>query len=106
MAVLRYSGYYISVFLTPDKSGHSSCIPFVEIRHKGDPGPLVRLMLKEAFETAVDANAHGLKMGKNWVDEEIAKNKLMLLGRAMTKVTSKLKPDSFSFKTWLTSLFL
>jgi hypothetical protein len=106
MAVLGYNGHYISVFLTPDKSGNSSCIPFVEIRHKGDRGPLARLMLKEAFETADAASAHGLEMGKKWVDEQNTKNKLMQIGGAVRKVTSKLKPGAFGFKSWLASLFL
>jgi hypothetical protein len=52
MAVLRYNDHYISVFLTPDKSGNSSRIPFVEIRHKQDRGPVARLMLDEAFANA------------------------------------------------------
>ena len=99
MAVQGYNGHYISVFLTPDKSGNSSCVPFVEIRHKGDQGPLARLMLEEAFERADDANAHGFAMGKKWVDERSAGE------IAGTKTTSKLKPGAVGFKSWLTSLF-
>ena len=38
MPSLRYGDYYISVFHTPDKSGNSSCIAFVEIRHQRDRG--------------------------------------------------------------------
>jgi hypothetical protein len=63
--VLRYSDHYISVFLTPDKFGNSSCAPFVEIRHKQDQGPVAGLMLDEVFANAADASVYGLKMGKN-----------------------------------------
>ena len=102
MAVQGYNGHYISVFLTPDKSGNSSCIPFVEIRHNGDQGPLARLMLEEAFERADDANAHGLAMGKKWVDERNSKTKASGVGGVAS--TSNLKP-ALGFRSWLTSLF-
>jgi hypothetical protein len=104
MAVLGYNGHYISVFLTPDKSGHSACIPFVEIRHRVDQNPLARLMLKEAFVTAEEASAHGLDAGKKWVDERNAKVKAKEVGEA--EVATQLKPATLGFKSWLTSLFL
>jgi hypothetical protein len=75
MAVLRYNDHYISVFLTPDKSGASSCIPFVEIRHKHDHGPMARLTPSEAFASELDASAYGFKMGKQWIDEKLAADK-------------------------------
>jgi len=65
MAVLRYNGYYVSVFHTPDRSGNSSCIPFVEISHKRDHGPATRLMLNEAFTTAQDGAPTGLRWASN-----------------------------------------
>ena len=89
MAVLRYHDHYISVFLTPDKSGKSSCIPFVEIRHKRDHSPVARLMLDEAFTTALDASTHGLEMGKKWIDERDAKRKSLRSDRVVKKVASK-----------------
>ena len=49
MATQRYNDYYISVLHTPDNSGNSSCIPFVEIRHKRGHDPEARLMLNEAL---------------------------------------------------------
>jgi hypothetical protein len=102
MAVQGYKGHYISVFLTPDKSGNSSCVPFVEIRHNGDQGPLARLMLEEAFESAVEASAYGFKVGKQWVDERNAKTEAG--GVCGDDSTSSLKPG-LGFKSWLTSLF-
>lgn len=102
MAVKGYNGHYISVFLTPDKSGNSSCVPFVEIRHKGDQSPLARLMLEEAFGSADDANAHGLEVGKKWVDERNAKSGAG--GVCGDDSTSSLKAG-LGFKSWLTSLF-
>ncbi|HEX2933197.1 MAG TPA: hypothetical protein VHV54_25940 [Candidatus Binatia bacterium] len=83
MAVLRYNDHYISVFLTPDKSGNSSCIPFVEIRHKHDHGPVARLMLDEAFATAIEASVYGLKRGKQWIDEKLAASKALKAGGAV-----------------------
>ena len=69
MAVLRYRDHYISVLLTPDKSGTLSYIPIVEIRPKRDNNPAARLILTAAFATFTDARAQGLNAGKKWVDE-------------------------------------
>jgi len=104
MAVLRYDDYYISVFHTPDRSGNSSCIPFVEIRHKRDHSPTARLMLNEAFTTAQDASAHGFEMGKQCVDARVAKSNSPQSGGVVTKAARELQPVPFGFKTWLVSL--
>jgi hypothetical protein len=73
MAVLRYSNHYISVFLTPDKSGNSSCILVVEIRHKRDHSPIARLVSGEAFATVEDASARGFELGRKWIDDRSRK---------------------------------
>lgn len=99
MAVVRYRNYYISVLLTPDKSGNSSCIPFAEIRHKGDHSPVARLMFSEAFDDANDATSHGLVMGKKWVDEKEAANKSKQSSESGTEVAGKLQPEPFGFKS-------
>lgn len=104
MAVLRYNGYYISVFHTPDRSGNSSCIPFVEIRHKRDHSPATRLMLNESFIIAQDASAHGFEMGKQWVDARVAKSNSPQSGGVVATAAGELQPVRFGFKTWLTSL--
>ena len=104
MAVLRYNGYYVSVFHTPDRSGNSSCIPFVEIRHKRDHGPGTRLMLNEAFTTAQDASAHGFGIGKQWVDARFAKSNSPQSGGVVTQAAHELQSIPFGFKAWLTSL--
>jgi hypothetical protein len=104
MAVLRYNGYYISVFHTPDRSGNSSCIPFVEIRQKRDHGPGTRLMLSEAFSTAQDASAHGFEMGKHWIDARLTKSKSPESGGIVAQVAHELQSIPLGFKTWLTSL--
>jgi hypothetical protein len=85
MAILRYNDHYISVFLTPDKSGNSSCLAFVEIRHKQDRSPITRLVLEEAFANATEARVYGLKMGKKWIDERRAESKVLKSGGAVTK---------------------
>ncbi len=104
MATQRYNDYYISVFHTPDNSGSSSCIPFVEIRHKRGHDPEARLMLNEAFSTARDANAHAFTMGKRWVDERIAKGNSVQLGAVATKTAGESPPVRSGFKSWLSSL--
>lgn len=105
MAVLHYNGYYLSVFLTPDKSGNLSCIPFVEIRNKRSHDPAARLMLNEAFSTADEASAHGFDMGKQWVDERVAIRKPVQAGGVVTQADLDSQPVRFGFKTWLTSVF-
>jgi hypothetical protein len=75
MAVLSYRDHYISVLLTPDKSGTFSYIPIVEIRPKRDNNPAARLILTEAFATFTEARAQGLDAGKKWVDERNPKRK-------------------------------
>ena len=104
MATQRYNDYYISVLHTPDNSGNSSCIPFVEIRHKRGHDPEARLMVNEAFSTARDANAHGFTIGKRWVDERIAKGNSVQLGAVATKTAGESPPIRSGFKSWLSSL--
>jgi len=104
MATQRYNNYYISVFHTPDNSGKSSCIPFVEIRHKRDHDPETRLMLNESFSTAREANTHGFAMGKRWVDERIAKGNSVQLGAVATKTAGESPSVCSGFKSWLSSL--
>ena len=106
MATLHYNDYYISVLHTPDSSGNSSCIPFVEIRHKRDNDPAARLMLTEAFSTARDASAHGFKIGKQWVDERVAKANSVQTGGVATKTADDSRPVRSGFKSWLSSLLL
>ena len=105
MPVLRYHDHFIAVFLTPDRSGNSCCIPFVEIRYKRDGSPLARLMLEEAFNTPEAAKAHGLEMGKRWIDKRVAESKSAQLSGAVPNVASKKQPVPFGFKTWFASLF-
>jgi hypothetical protein len=50
---------------------------------------VARLMLDEAFTTALDANTHGLEMGKKWIDEKDAKSKSLQSVGVMKKVASK-----------------
>ena len=106
MPNLRYNEYYISVFHLPDKSGNSSCIPFVEIRHKRDRGLEARLMLNEAFSTAYDANAHGFAMGKQWVDEQVAKRNPLTSAGVVTKAPAESQFLRFRLKAWFASLLL
>lgn len=77
MAVLSYNNHYISVVLTPDKSGNSSCVPVVEIRHKRDKSPLTRLVISEAFTSTRNAKAYAFEIGKKWVDERYPKSPLL-----------------------------
>jgi hypothetical protein len=77
MAVLRYHDHYISVVLTPDKSGNSSCIPVVEIRHKRDNAPVTRLVISEAFTSTRVAKARAFETGKKWVDERYPKSTIL-----------------------------
>ena len=65
MPALYYRNHYISVFQIPDKSGNSSCIACVEIRHKLEGSPSARLMLNGPFSTAHEASEHGFVMGKD-----------------------------------------
>lgn len=106
MAVLRYNDHYISVFLTPDKSGDSSCIPFVEIRHKRDSHPVARLVSGEAFTTAAEASAHGVDEGKKWIDDQIAERKPAARPSGVVTATAITnQPLHLGFKSWLASFF-
>ena len=64
MPNLRYRNYYISIFHLPDKSGDSSCIGCVEIRHKLNDSPAARVMLSDGFHTVHEPSDHGFEMGK------------------------------------------
>jgi hypothetical protein len=99
---LRYNDYYISVFHIPDKSGNSSCIPCVEMRHKRDQSPSARLTINEAFSSAQDASAHGFAMGKQWVDERVAQRISAQSGGIATKTTGASQPLRLG-KSWLPS---
>jgi hypothetical protein len=80
MAVLLYNEHYISVFLTPDKSGDLSYIAVVEIRNKRDNDPAARLMMGEAFATTEDASVRGFEMGRKWIDERQPKSREQKMG--------------------------
>ena len=74
MAVLLYKDHYISVLLTPDKSGDSSCIAVVEMSNKRDNNPAARVVIGEAFATTEDASVRGFELGKKWIDERQPKS--------------------------------
>lgn len=97
MPSLRYRDHYISVFHLPDKSGKSSCIPCVEIRHKHDRALSARLMLNESFSTAHDASEHGFATGKQWVDQQSAHK------RPVSALSEVLEPIRFRLKSWFAS---
>ena len=103
MPSLRYGHYYISVFHTPDKSDNSSCVPFVEIRHKSAPSPEARLMLNDAFGSAYDASAHGFAMGKQWVDQRVTQINAGTLSEIETRALAKSPSMRFRLKSWLAS---
>lgn len=69
MTVLLYNNHYISVLLTPNKSGDSAYNAVVEIRNKRENQPAARLIIGEAFASAADASTRGVEMGKKWIDE-------------------------------------
>jgi hypothetical protein len=102
----RYSDYYISVFHTPDQSGNASCVPFVEIRHKRDRGPEVRLMLNEAFSSEREASTRGFAAGKQWVDERLAKRNPMTSTGIAKKAPVGSQRIRFRLKSWFVSLRL
>jgi hypothetical protein len=106
MPSLRYNDYYISVFHTPDKSDNSSCVPFVEIRHKSAHSPEARLMLNDAFGSAYDASAHGFAMGKQWIDQRVTQINPATSSETATKAFTKSPPIRFRLKSWLASLLL
>lgn len=105
MPRLRYRNYYISVFHVPDKSGNSSCIPCLEIRHKLDHGPAARLTLSDAFGSAPEATEHGFAVGRRWVDDRLANpsGAEPLRGSASEESGDSPAPDAV-FKTRPTSL--
>jgi hypothetical protein len=69
MTVLLYNNHYISVLLTPDKSGVSAYNAVVEIRNKRENHPAARLIIGEAFASVADASTRGVEIGKKWIDE-------------------------------------
>jgi hypothetical protein len=75
MTVLLYDNHYISVLLTPDKSGDSAYNAVVEIRNKRENHPVARLIIGEAFATATDASTRGVEIGKKWIDERQSKSR-------------------------------
>ena len=103
MPSLRYRDYYISVLHIPDKSGDSSCIACVEIRHKLHDSPAAKGMLSGALLVAHDVDKHGFTMGKQWVDDRIAK-KSVSSDRIETEAGDKLLPVRAGFKDWLALL--
>ena len=99
MAVLLCRDRYISVLLAPDKSGNSSYIPIVEIRHKRDNNPAARLVSTEAFLRFTEARIHGLDMGKKWIDEQTPKPKsAVATGENEKEVQSRNPKIVFGFK--------
>jgi hypothetical protein len=80
MTVLLYNNHYISVLLTPDKSGDSAYNAVVEIRNKRENHPAARLIIGEAFATAADASTRGVEMGKKWIDERQSKSRAQKAG--------------------------
>src|SRR5688572_13948643 len=96
MAVLLCRDRYISVLLAPDKSGNSSYIPIVEIRHKRDNNPAARLVSTGAFLRFTEARIHGLDMGKKWIDEQTPKPKSAVATGETRKRCKAEIPRSFS----------
>ena len=72
MPSLRYRNAYISIFHIPDKSGNSSCIAYVEIRHKLEGSPSARLVLNGPFSDAHPAREHAFAMEKERIDDWLA----------------------------------
>ena len=68
MPSLRYRNAYISIFHIPDKSGNSSCIAYVEIRHKLEGSPSARLVLNGPFSDAHQAREHAFAMEKERIE--------------------------------------
>lgn len=69
MPKVRHRNHYISVIHLPDKSGKSTCVCCVEIRHEREQVLSTRLMLDRSFDTEQDATEHGFAAGKQWVDQ-------------------------------------
>lgn len=103
MPILRYREYYISVFHVPDKSGDASCIASVEIRHKLDDQPTVRLRARLTRAMLSEANEQGFAMGKRWVDDQLSM-KSGSSGRIATEAHAKLFPMRVRPGDWLASL--
>ncbi len=102
MPNLRYRNYYISVFHMPDKSGNSSCIACVEIRHKVDDSPAARVMLSGGFHTAQEASEHGFELGKQWVDDRLSnRGKSAPTGQIATETGGDPAPLRARFKGWI-----
>lgn len=74
MPQVRHKKHYISVLHLPDKSGESSCICCVEIRHEREQVLSTRLMLNQRFATEQDATERGFAVGKQWVDQRSGDN--------------------------------
>ena len=105
MPGLYYRNHYISVFQIPDKSGNSSCIACVEIRHNLEGSPSARLMLNGPFSIAHEASEHGFVMGKRWVDDRLAVNENSAPPRRITpKACADSRFVNARCKSWLASL--
>jgi hypothetical protein len=98
MPSLRYKDHYISVVELPDKSGKSSLILCVEIRHERDRVPPARLMLEQSASMVKDARAHGFATGKQWIDRQSADKS------SVSALAGELPPVHLRLKSWLASL--
>jgi hypothetical protein len=103
MPVLRYREHYISVIHIPDKSGDGSCIASVEIRHRLDDHPTVRLRARSTRALLSEANEQGFAIGKRWVDDHLTR-KSGSSDRVTTEANNSLFPVRARLGDWLASL--
>lgn len=106
MAVLYYNDHYISVFLTPDKTNNSACVPFVEIRHKWDESRVARLTISEVFNTDEEAQHRGVEEARKWIDQRATKIVSHGLDGVGSKVGNERPAVLLGFKAWLAALFV
>jgi hypothetical protein len=104
MSNLRYKAYYISVFHMPDKVGGFSSSPCVEIRHKLDSSPTIRLTSAESFSTGHAATEHGFALAKKWIDLNAAQKHPDAPAGAALETAGESQPVRVGFRAWLASL--
>lgn len=98
MSTLRYKDYYISILHLPDKSGRSSSIACVEVRHELDSVPTVRWMLDAASNNA-GTHAQRAAVAKQWIDRQSAHKDVAVAERGVASA-----PLRFWLKACFTSL--
>lgn len=104
MSDLRYKDFYISVFHMPDRVGSFSCSPCVEIRHKRDSSPTIRLTFKESFSEGQAASEHGFARAKEWIDVNTPRKHTGAGAAPQTAGESRLL--RVRFRAWLASLVM